>query len=146
MLHLAEVIKDTDTGKLLLNLLAVEESKLQWTFCNNQYIPLDNDDDNFKEGLLLLVELNNQGQILRCQSAKDWILNLLKEYLIEGNFRSNINIPEEEARLEKWRQELTSQSQDLTRIRLEVETRREELQELEQTLSWEKEKLKSQHQ
>ncbi|MTF39014.1 hypothetical protein VKI21_15570 [Cyanobacterium aponinum UTEX 3222] len=145
MLHLAEVIRDTDTGKLLLNLLAVEESKLQWTFCNNQYIPLDND-DNFKEGLLLLVELNNQGQILRCQSAKDWILNLLKEYLIEGNFRSNINIPEEEARLEKWRQELTSQSQDLTRIRLEVETRREELQELEQTLSWEKEKLKSQHQ
>lgn len=144
MLHLAEVIKDTDTEKLLLHLLAVEESKLQWTFCNNQCITFDNQ-DNFTEGLLLLVELNHDGEILRCQLAKNWILNLLKEYLIEGNSESNINIPEEEARLEKWRQELTSQSQDLTRIRLEVETRREELQQLEQSLSWEKEKLKSQN-
>ena len=144
MLHLAEVIKDTDTEKLLLHLLAVEESKLQWTFCNNQYITFENK-DNFTEGLLLLVELNNKGQILGCQLAKDWILSLLKEYLIEGNFHNNINIPEEEARLEKWRQELTSQSQDLTRIRLEVETRREELQQLEQSLSWEREKLKYQN-
>ncbi len=142
MLHLAEVIKDTDTEKLLLHLLAVEESKLQWTFCNNQYMTFDNE-DNFTEGLLLLVELNDEGEIVRCQLAKNWILDLLKEYLVEGNFHSNINIPEEEARLEKWRQELTSQNQDLTRMRLEVETRREELQQLEQSLSWEKEKLKS---
>lgn len=142
MLHLAEVIKDTETEKLLLHLLAVEESKLQWTFCNNQYISLDND-NNLTEGLLLLVELDEEGKIVIYQSAKDWILNLLKEYLIEGNLHHNINISEEEARLEKWRQELTSQSQDLTRIRLEVETRREELQQLEQSLSWEKEKLKS---
>ena len=51
--------------------------------------------------------------------------------------------PEEEARLEKWRQELTVQSQDLARIRLEVETRREELQQLEENLSLEREQLKS---
>jgi hypothetical protein len=78
------------------------------------------------------------------RNAKDWVLNLVKEYLVEGhsNPKLNLNISEEQTRIEKWRQELTSQSQDLTRIRLEIETRREELQELERTLNWEKEQLK----
>ncbi len=142
MLYLAEVVKNKETGKLELHLLAVEESRLQWTLCDNKYLPLEKD-DNFTEGLLLLVELNKDYQILRCQSARDWVLSILKEFLVEGHCNHNINIPEEQARLEKWRQELTSQSQDLTRMRLEIETRREELQQLEQSLLWEKEKLKS---
>lgn len=145
MLHLAEVIKNKYTGELQFHLLAVEESKLQWTFCYNKFIPVERE-ENFHEGLFLLLELDENEQIIRCQSAKDWILNLLKEYLMEGTAQNNINISEEEARLEKWRQELTSQAQDLTRIRLEVETRREELQQLEESLYGEKEKLKSEHQ
>ncbi len=124
--------------------MAVEESKLQWTLCHEKFIPLDNS-NNFAEGTLILVELNENNQIIRLRDVKDWILNLVREYLVEGhsNPTLNINISEEQARIEKWRQELTSQSQDITRIRLEIETRREELQELERTLNWEKEKLKS---
>lgn len=142
MLYLAQVTKNTMSEKLELHLLAVEESKLQWTFCYDKFLSLDGK-QNFPLGLFLLVELDNNDQIIRCRDAKDWILNLMKEYLIEGYSNHNINIPEEQARIEKWRQELTSQSQDLTRIRLEVETRREELQELEQNLHIEREKLKS---
>lgn len=142
MLHLAQVIKSKNSEKLKLHLLAVEESKMQWTFCHEKYLLVEENND-LTEGIFLLVELDENNQILYYQSAKDWILNLVKLYLIEGETNANINIPEEQTRLEKWRQELTIQSQELTRIRLETETRREELQELEENLVWEKEKLKS---
>ena len=142
MLHLAHVIRNKISSRLELHLLAVEESKLQWTFCHDKYLLVEKEKD-FPEGVFFLVEVDENNRIIHWQPAKDWILNLIKEYLVEGNSNANINVPEEQARLEKWRQELTAQSQDLTRIRLEIETRREELQELEQNLSWEREKLKS---
>lgn len=144
MLYLAEVVKNVVSQHSELHLLAVEESKLQWTFCHNKFIPLDNS-NNFAEGKLILVELAENNQIIQVRDVKDWVLNLVREYLVEGhsNPKLNLNISEEQARIEKWRQELTSQSQDLTRIRLEIETRREELQELERSLNWEKEKLKT---
>jgi hypothetical protein len=142
MLYLAQVTKNMLSGKLELHLLAVEESKLQWTFCYEKFLSLDGE-ESFAQGSFVLVELDNYDQVIRCRDAKDWILNLIREYLVEGHSNHNINIPEEQARIEKWRQELTSQSQDLTRIRLEIETRRDELQELEQNLHIEREKLKS---
>lgn len=142
MLYLAQVTKNIVSGKLELHLLVVEESKLQWTFCHEKFIPLQ-DYQTFSEGLLLLVELNDRDEIIRCRDAKDWLLRIVREYLVEGNINPNINISEEQVRIEKWRQELTSQSQDLTRIRLEIETRREELQELEQKLYREKERQNS---
>lgn len=143
MLYLAQVTKNVMSGKLELHLLAVEECKLQWTFCHEKFISFEDDTQTFSEGLLLLVELDDRDQIIRCRDAKDWLLKIVREYLVEGNINTNINVSEEQMRIEKWRQELTSQSQDLTRIRLEIETRREELQELEQNLYLEKEKLNS---
>ena len=145
MLYLAQVTKNILSGKLELHLLAVEESKLQWTFCHERFLSLDGG-EIFPLGSFVLLELDNNNQIIRCRDAKDWILDLIREYLVEGHFNANIKIPEEQAKIEKWRQELTSQSQDLTRIRLEIETRREELQELEQNLHSEREKFKLQHQ
>jgi hypothetical protein len=142
MLYLAQVTKNIVSGKLELHLLAVEESKLQWTFCHEKFLSL-NGEESLEQGSFLLVELDNQDQIIRCRDAKDWILNLIREFLVEGHSNHHINLIEEQARIEKWRQELTSQSQDLTRVRLEIETRREELQELEQNLHIEREKLKS---
>lgn len=149
MLYLAQVTKNIVSGKLELHLLVVEESKLQWTFCHEKFISFQDDatgtlrTQTLSEGLLLLVELDDRDEIIRCRDAKDWLLKIVREYLVEGNINPNINISEEQIRIEKWRQELTSQSQDLTRIRLEIETRREELQELEQKLYREKEKLNS---
>lgn len=142
MLYLAEIIKDSVVDKLKLHLLAVEESKLQWTFCHEKFMLLENSND-FAEGLLVLVELDEHNQIINIKSAKNWLLNLVKEYLVEGHYNPqlNLNISEEQEIIEQWRQQLTSQSQDLTRIRLEIETRREELQELERSLKWEKEQL-----
>lgn len=148
MLYLAQVTKNIVSSQLELHLLAVEESKLQWTFCHEKFISIDEkrwnlDDRYFCEGLLLLVELDDSENLIRCRDAKDWVLKLVREYLVEGHVNSNLKISDEQARIEKWRQELTSQSQDLTRIRLEIETRREELQELERKLFLEREEGKS---
>jgi hypothetical protein len=133
MLHLAQVIKKNNSDEIQLNLLAVQESKLQWTFCHEKYLTIENP-NNLQIGNFILIKLGENNDILYYEPAKDWILSLVKTYLIEGKSNANINIPEEQARLEKWRQELTSQSQDLTRIRLEIETTKEELEKREQDL------------
>jgi hypothetical protein len=142
MLHLARVAKNNISGKLELQLLACQKSEFQWAFCEKKYLPL-NQKTSFNEGLLMLVELGADSQIISFRDANDWVLNLIRQYLASGNVNPDF-IAQEQARIERWRQELTSQNQDLTRIRLEVEIRREELQQLEETLNQEKEKLEIQ--
>ncbi|AFZ48635.1 hypothetical protein Cyast_2692 [Cyanobacterium stanieri PCC 7202] len=140
MLHLAQVVENSLSQKLELHLLAMEESPNQWNFCNEKYIILP-EDNNLSKGLLLLVEINENQEIVRYRNAKDWLLNIVRDYLIHGVENNSDFFLQEQARIEKWRQELTSESQDLTRIRLEIEARREELQQLEHNLSLEREKL-----
>jgi small-conductance mechanosensitive channel len=59
--------------------------------------------------------------------------------IIEHHFEQGVITPEfvqkEQEKIEIWRQEITSQSQDLTRRQLEIETRREQLEELEKKLA-----------
>lgn len=143
MLHLAQVIKNSISGKLELQLLAFQKSDSQWAFCDNKYLSLK-EEIVLKEGILILVELDKNNEIVRFRDAKDWVLNLIRQYLTKDNLDSSLILEEEKERIEHWRQELTSQSQDLTRIRLEIETRREELQQLEKNLNLERENLKSQ--
>lgn len=137
MLYLAQVIKNSISEELELHLLAVEKSANQWQFCQEKYIALP-EQDQLNLGLLILVELAENGTIIRYRNAKDWLLNLIREYVIDGKNQEVDFLQQEKVKIEKWRQELTSQSQDLTRIRLEIETRREELQELENKLSLER--------
>lgn len=145
MLHLAQITKNILSGNLELQLLAYQKSEFKWAFCEEKYISLEQNNTTLNEGILILVELSPDGQIVRFRTIKDWVLNLIRQYLIEDNISSDF-IEKEKIRIEKWRQELTSQSQDLTRVRLEIETRREELQALEENLNLEKEKLKNQSQ
>jgi hypothetical protein len=142
MLHLAQVTKNILSGELELQLLAYQKSEFEWKFCKEKYIAL-NPQSTLNQGILILVELSANGQIIRLKEAKDWILNLIRQYLTNGDITPDF-LAGEQTRIEKWRQELTVQSQDLTRIRLEIETRREELQQLEETFNLEKEKLKAQ--
>jgi uncharacterized protein (DUF3084 family) len=50
-------------------------------------------------------------------------------------------LQQESERVEQWRQSLTLQSQEIARRTLELEARREQLQELEEELRREKKKL-----
>lgn len=140
MLHLAQVSKNMLSEELELQLLAYQKTEFEWQFCEDKYLDLSQE-TKLNEGVLILVEINDEGKIIRFREAKDWLLNIMRQYLTNAQITPDF-INQEQTRIEKWRQELTAQSQDLTRIRLEIETRREELQQLEESLNLEKEKLK----
>lgn len=138
MLHLAQVQNNDSAGGVELKLLARQQSEHTWTLINPESVPLTNSKP-LNEGLLLLVDLSENLEILNIQQAKDWVLDLVQKYLTIGVTPSFLQ--EEVERAEQWRQDLTLQSQDLTRRNLELEARREQLQALEEDLKPEKQKL-----
>jgi predicted RNase H-like nuclease (RuvC/YqgF family) len=68
-------------------------------------------------------------------------LDLVEQYLSAGVTPTFLQ--EEAERTEQWRQDLTLQSQDLTRRHLEMEARREQIQTLEEDLKREKQQLEA---
>ncbi len=139
MLHLAQVQKNLTSGEMELKLLAQQKSEHIWGVSNSESLPLD-EANSLSEGLLVLVECNENSQIVGIKEAKDWVVNLVRQYLTNQAITPEF-VEKEQARIEQWRQEITAQSLDLTRRNLEIETRREQLQELETSLQQEKEDL-----
>lgn len=138
MLHLAQVQHSESAGGVELMLLARQNSENTWAVINPESIPLTNSKP-LNEGLLILVDLSDNQEIVSIQQAKDWVLDMVQKYLTIGVTPTFLQ--EEAERSEQWRQDLTLQSQDLTRRNLELEARREQLQSLEEELKQEKEEL-----
>lgn len=131
MLHLAQVQNKENGGGVELRLLARQHSENSWAVINPESVPYTNG-NSLQEGVLVLIELSEQREVLSLQNAKDWVLDLVQQYLTIGvspNF-----LKEEAERAEQWRQKLTLDSQDLTRRHLEMEARREQIQTLEEDL------------
>ncbi|HEY9668400.1 MAG TPA: hypothetical protein V6C91_16445 [Coleofasciculaceae cyanobacterium] len=143
MLHLAQVQHSENVGGVELKLLARQQSEHTWALIQPESVPLNNN-NSLNEGLLLLVDLSENHEILNIQQAKDWVLELVQKYLTIGVTPTFLQ--EEVERAEQWRQDLTLQSQDLTRRNLELEARREQLQALEEELKPEKQKLEQRNQ
>ncbi|MDJ0713646.1 MAG: hypothetical protein QNJ54_05445 [Prochloraceae cyanobacterium] len=141
MLYLAQVKKNIISGDIELELLARQKSEHIWKVSESKFIPL-NQEKSLNEGLLVLAELDDNAQIIKIKEAKKWILSLVTEYLSNNSITPEF-VQKEQERVEKWRQEIALTSQDLTRRSLEIETHREQLQELEENLMREKEKLAS---
>ncbi len=141
MLHLAQVNRNSISHQLELQLLARRTSDRIWLIINNCSVDMGNE-ENYQVGMLVLVELDDNQQIINIQDAKGWILEVIKKYSNEHLITPEF-VAEESERIEQWRQEITAQSLDLTRRNLEIETRRDQLQELELTLKQEKEKLEN---
>jgi hypothetical protein len=125
-LHLAQVKKNPTTGDLYLQFLAYQKTENLWEFSDLQPLTTEKT-TGFHEGMLVLAEVDDKGEIIICKDAKEWVLNLLQTYLMEESINHEF-LEVERVKLEKWRQEITSQTQDLNRLRLEIEARREELQ------------------
>lgn len=139
MLHLAQVQQNSTSGEMELKLLAHQKSKHIWHIDEGfKSLPLT-DDRSWGKGALLLVECGSEGQIISIKEAKDLVLSLLEEFHTNDAVTSQF-VETERAKVEKWRQEITSQSLELNRRALEIETRREQLQELEQSLKQNHEK------
>ena len=88
----------------------------------------------FADGALVLVKLGNNQEILELEQAKDWVMGLVETYLTHVAITPEW-VEKEQEKVEQWRQEITAKTLDLTRRQLELETQKEQLQELEGKLN-----------
>ncbi|KAM3097754.1 hypothetical protein ACKFKG_07635 [Phormidesmis sp. 146-35] len=141
MLHLAQVQKKGYLGKAGLHLLATQKSENIWVVNAEEEVILASEANVYSENMLVLVELSNTQQVLSIQNAKDWVVDLVQKFLINGVTPAFLH--QETERAEQWRQSLTLQSQELDRRALELEARREQIQSLEEDLKREKKQFES---
>ncbi|MEN9870839.1 MAG: hypothetical protein RLZZ171_1827 [Cyanobacteriota bacterium] len=139
MLYLAQVEINPNSAEIQLQVLARQESEYVWSVDNSQTLFLTKE-SSLCGGVLVLVEIGQEQQIISIQDAKEWILSILQQYLTKNAINPQF-IEVEQSKVEKWRQEITAQNLDLNRRALEIETRREQLQELEQELKRDREEL-----
>ena len=143
MLYLAKVQKNDATDDILLMLLACQTSESLWSLAS----PSDSGGDLLavtdiagcpSEGFVL-AEVSEGGQIESVQDATPWVLTVIEQYVTKGITPEALMAEAEQA--EEWRQSLTMKSQDVVRRSVEVETRRDQIQELERGLEEKREKL-----
>jgi hypothetical protein len=137
MLHLAQVKQNPNSGEMELQLLARQSSEYGWDVMSCEVIPYQISTSG-GDGVLLLVELGDNQEILEVKAATDWVMGLVETYLTNEVMNPEW-VQKEQEKVEQWRQEITAKSLDLTRRQLELETQKEQLQELEGKLKQEKE-------
>ncbi|MEG4092761.1 hypothetical protein [Microcoleus sp. Pol12B4] len=151
MLYLAQVQNQENLGEISLQLLACQNSDDTWAILSEEsFLTLQKDFDRnqinsatnlLNEGILVLANVDENSQILHIQAATNWVLQLVDKYLTTG-FTPDF-LQQEAQKAEDWRQSLTLQSQELSRRLIEVEARREQIQNLEAKLQQEKQLLES---
>lgn len=142
MLHLAQVQQNQISEEPELRILATQESENSWILTTKEQILPSPQGKGLSEGLLVLVETNNQQEITNIQSARNWVLDFVEKYLTLGITPSFLE--QETERIEEWRQDLTLQSQELGRRQWEMEARREQIQSLEEEVKRKHKELEDQ--
>ncbi len=142
MLYLAQVQKKGFLGKAGLQLLACEKSDGIWVRVTDQEPLVSAEAMALGEGMLVMLDVAEDQEIISINDATPWVLSLVDAYLTTGITPEFLN--QERDRAEQWRQSLTIQSQELSRRALEVEARRDQIQALEENLKKEKETLDQQ--
>ncbi|MEL6580242.1 MAG: hypothetical protein AAFQ14_10845, partial [Cyanobacteria bacterium J06621_12] len=137
--NLTQVEVNSGSQEIQLQVLAHQESEYVWSVDNSQTILLTKE-SSLCPGVLVLVEIDKEQQIISIQDAKEWILSILQQHLTKNAINPQF-IKTEQNKVEKWRQEITAQNLELNRRALEIETRREQLQELEQELKRDREEI-----
>ena len=151
MLYLAQVQNHRILGELALQLLACQNADATWAIIAEESVltlatdfPEKSDDSAanvLNEGMLVLADIGENGEVLQVRSAANWVLELVDQYLTTGFTPDFLQLEAQKA--ENWRQSLTLQSQELSRRSIEVEARREQIQNLEAKLQQEKQLLES---
>jgi hypothetical protein len=120
-------------------LLARQQEDGTWSVGESSIVPIERPIP-YADGVLVLTELTPAGEVSTPREARDWILEVIEKYLSSDAITPEF-VSREEQRIERWRQEITVGSLELTRRNLEIETRRDQLQELEASLKLERERL-----
>lgn len=139
MIYLAQVQKKGFLGKTGLRLLACQKSGDIWALVSETEPIVTTEANAFGEGILVLADIANTGQIRSINEATEWAINLIQQYLTKGLTPDFLQ--EQADEIEQWRQSLTLQSQELSRRALELEARRDQLQTLEEKLKKEERRL-----
>ncbi|MBE9031595.1 hypothetical protein IQ266_17825 [filamentous cyanobacterium LEGE 11480] len=142
MLHLAQVHQQAPSQPPGLKLLAAQEVGDAWTVLTGEVLLPPEQADKVKPAQLVLADLSPDNEVLQLQDAKDWVLEIIQSHL--GDATIPTLLKDEVERAEQWRQSLTLQSQELDRRALEMEARREQIQELEENLKQERRDLELQ--
>lgn len=151
MLYLAQVQSQEVLGDRTLQLLACQNADDTWAILAEQSIltlsrdcvqnPKNSLVNALNEGVLVLADVGENGEVLNMRSANNWVLELVEKHLTTGITPDFLQLEAEKA--ENWRQSLTLESQALSRRLIEVEARREQIQNLEAKLQQERQLLES---
>ena len=151
MLYLAQVQSQEVLGDRTLQLLACQNADDTWAILAEQSIltlsrdcvqnPKNSLVNALNEGVLVLADIGENGDVLNMRSANNWVLELVEKHLTTGITPDFLQLEAEKA--ENWRQSLTLESQALSRRLIEVEARREQIQNLEAKLQQERQLLES---
>ncbi len=132
MLYLAEVKKQTRTfmggSKSELRLLACLHNDQTWSaLSGDESISWEESQQQFTEGMLLLVNLGNNRQLQGSpEIAAPKLIRQLQRIsqLLEKS-------KEDQEKIEQWRESLNVQMQELSRRQLEIEAQQEQLEQME---------------
>lgn len=144
MLYLAKVQRNSNQDASHLLLMAQQSDEQEWITLPagiEEIVPLVEGDAVYCDGDPVLVELDGENNITDVKDAMPWLLSLVNQYLAVG--LSPEAMKQEFERIEQWRKSLTLKSQDVVRQTLEVETRRDQIQELETKLEQERKQIES---
>lgn len=151
MLYLAQVQSQEVLGDRTLQLLACQNADDTWAILVEQSIltlsrdcvqnPKNSLVNALNEGVLVLADVGENGEVVQVRSANNWVLELVEKHLTTGITPDFLQLEAEKA--ENWRQSLTLESQALSRRLIEVEARREQIQNLEAKLQQERQLLES---
>jgi len=151
MLYLAQVQSQEVLGDRTLQLLACQNADDTWAILAEQSIltlsrdcvqnPKNSLVNALNEGVLVLADVGENGEVVQVRSANNWVLELVEKHLTTGITPDFLQLEAEKA--ENWRQSLTLESQALSRRLIEVEARREQIQNLEAKLQQERQLLES---
>lgn len=128
MLYLARVHRKLLFGQAELQLLSHRSGDGSWLPIRNAAPLLCTGAQGFNVGVLVMVELQEDRQILRLEEAAGPLVDLL--YRLSQPADPSCDLSE----IERWRQSLTQQSQALSRREAEIEARQEQLQHWERLL------------
>ncbi|MCW6038768.1 hypothetical protein K4A83_21210 [Spirulina subsalsa FACHB-351] len=144
MLHLAQVQKKSASDAVELKLLAEQTAEDIWIVGEPQVVTVGDEAlaNPLSDGLLVLVELSDNHQVLKLENAADWVMELVQK-VSKSQSAAASWLSEAEAQIEQWRQELTLKSQEISIKLLEVETRREQIEDSLQKEKAELEKEKA---
>ncbi|MTJ13625.1 hypothetical protein FJR11_13710 [Anabaena sp. UHCC 0187] len=130
MLYLAEVQKQkggllSGGGKSELKLLACQRNDQNWSPIPDEVIVAD-EASKLNDGSLVLVELSPNRQVQRIQDAGRPLVNILQNFSRQVE---KFKLKEDE--IDQWKQSLMIQVQELNRREMEMESRWEQVQQLE---------------